>query len=124
MLPLLETEAPGLAVKTAGTLAHRLAAESQHSYICGLDAALELRSHYEGVGNNVTQQMYVVHDGHGSVRATSDRRSLNCGINYLPFLGVFYDSVANSSWVWVLIYRAHSSGPPHSALHTLNPVLS
>ena len=58
---------------------------SQHSYVCGPDAALELRSHYDGVGNNVTQQMYFVHDGHG-LRATSDRRSLNCGINSLSFL--------------------------------------
>jgi YD repeat-containing protein len=47
--------------------------ESQHSYIYGLDAALELRSHYDGVGNNLTQQMYFVHDGHGSVRAITDQ---------------------------------------------------
>src|SRR5246500_551450 len=47
--------------------------ESQQSYIYGLDAALELRSHYDGVGNNLTQQMYFVHDGHGSVRAITDQ---------------------------------------------------
>jgi RHS repeat-associated protein len=47
--------------------------ESQHSYIYGLDAALELRSHYDAVGNNLTQQVYFVHDGHGSARAITDQ---------------------------------------------------
>lgn len=47
--------------------------ESQHTYIYGLEGVLELRSHYDGSGNNLTQQMYFVHDGHGSVRAITDQ---------------------------------------------------
>jgi len=46
--------------------------EYQHSYIYGLDAVLELRQHYVN-SNNTTQQMYFVHDGHGSVRAITDQ---------------------------------------------------
>jgi YD repeat-containing protein len=42
--------------------------EYQHSYIYGLDAALELRQYLNGVGSILTQQMYFVHDGHGSER--------------------------------------------------------
>jgi RHS repeat-associated protein len=46
--------------------------ESQHSYFYGLDAVLELRDHY--VNQNILeQQMYFVHDGHGSVRAITDQ---------------------------------------------------
>jgi RHS repeat-associated protein len=47
--------------------------EYQHSYIYGLDAALELRQYLNGVGSILTQQMYLVHDGHGSVRAVTDQ---------------------------------------------------
>jgi RHS repeat-associated protein len=47
--------------------------EYQHSYIYGLDAALELRQYLNGVGSILTQQMYFVHDGHGSVRAVTDQ---------------------------------------------------
>jgi RHS repeat-associated protein len=47
--------------------------EYQHSYTYGLDAALELRQHFDGVGSILTQQMYFVHDGHGSVRAVTDQ---------------------------------------------------
>jgi RHS repeat-associated protein len=47
--------------------------EYQHSYIYGLDAALELRQYFNGVGSILTQQMYFVHDGHGSVRAVTDQ---------------------------------------------------
>jgi RHS repeat-associated protein len=47
--------------------------EYQHSYIYGLDAALELRQYLNGVGSILMQQMYLVHDGHGSVRAVTDQ---------------------------------------------------
>jgi RHS Repeat len=47
--------------------------ETQHSYYYGLDAVLELRSHNDSRGNTLTQQMYFVHDGHGSVRAITDQ---------------------------------------------------
>jgi YD repeat-containing protein len=47
--------------------------EYEHSYIYGLDAALELRQYLNGVGSILTQQMYFVHDGHGSVRAVTDQ---------------------------------------------------
>jgi len=44
--------------------------EHQHTYFYGLDAVLELRDHY--VNQNILeQQMYFVHDGHGSVRAVT-----------------------------------------------------
>jgi RHS repeat-associated protein len=47
--------------------------EYQHSYIYGLDAALELPQHLDGIGRILTQQIYLVHDGHGSVRAVTDQ---------------------------------------------------
>jgi hypothetical protein len=76
--------------------------ESQHRYIYELDAALDLRP-----------RPSAIHPPIGT--------ALN---NSLPSLCALCDSVANPSWVWVLIYRAHGSGPPYSALHRLNPVLS
>jgi hypothetical protein len=47
--------------------------ENQHTYIYGLEGGLDLRQYDDGHGNSRTQQMYFVHDGHGSVRSITEQ---------------------------------------------------
>ena len=53
---------------SGGTAGNR---EQNHAYVYGLELISQVRS-YQASFNNITQRIYYVYDGHGSVRALTD----------------------------------------------------